>query len=258
MSTNKRNRKENICNGIGINDMPFNWFSETDENKKIYYLWSGMINRCYNEKNLEKRSTYRDVDVCERWLILSNFVKDVKLLENYNLWLLNKDYQLDKDIKCDELGMNCKIYSKETCKFITKSENSSYASKNRDYSKLTGENSPNYGKKHTDETKQKLREQKLGSKNPNYGKPMKNKEQLIEINKRKIIVEKLDGSITYKFNSIKDACEFLSKIENKTFKGTNITKICKYNENPDEYYKKIGKRAKQYKGYTYYYDRGDE
>ena len=49
MSTNKRNRKENICNGIGINDMPFNWFSETDESKKIYYLWSGMINRCYNE-----------------------------------------------------------------------------------------------------------------------------------------------------------------------------------------------------------------
>ena len=64
--------------------------------------------------------SYKDCEVCDRWLTFSNFVEDVKQLEGYQAWLNNiGQYSLDKDIK---LG-RCKIYSPEHCSFVTKQEN---------------------------------------------------------------------------------------------------------------------------------------
>lgn len=130
--------------GIGVNDMPKGWRTENELNKRIYIVWYNFIRRCYDEKYQEKFPTYKDCYVCDRWLILSNFVEDIKLIENYELWLNNPNQKisLDKDIKSN--GKN-KCYCLEQCQFITKSENSKQAVKTRDNNYLKGENHPNLG-----------------------------------------------------------------------------------------------------------------
>jgi hypothetical protein len=72
-----------------------------------------MLKRCYSEKELVKRPSYSDCYVCEEWLTFSNFKK----------WMEAQDFhgkQLDKDI----LLLGNKIYSPETCCFVTQRVNS--------------------------------------------------------------------------------------------------------------------------------------
>lgn len=75
--------------------------SAPDElHSRIYVLWHGMLTRCYNENTLRRRPKYRDCFVCDRWLIFSNFIADVKFIEGFNLWAEHKHgYCLDKDGK---------------------------------------------------------------------------------------------------------------------------------------------------------------
>lgn len=84
-----------------------------------YSLWKEMIARCYSGRY----PTYADVTVCERWLCFANFLEDLPLIEEYELWLNNPNQRicLDKDVK--QRGIVNKVYSVETCKFITDSEN---------------------------------------------------------------------------------------------------------------------------------------
>ena len=112
--------------GIGINDMPYGWTSKNKkENIRIYELWSKMLQRCYsnNENVREKYKTYNDCCVCDRWLYLSNFVKDIQYIDGYQLWLNNpnKHISLDKDIKSN--GKN-KCYCLEECMFVEQKDNS--------------------------------------------------------------------------------------------------------------------------------------
>ena len=107
-----------VCN-IGINDMYIKWASENEINNRIYTLWASMIRRCYDEKH-EKYKYYKDCCVCDKWLRLSGFIEDVSKIDNYELWLNNHDYQLDKDIKSN--GEN-KCYCLEECMFVTRYEN---------------------------------------------------------------------------------------------------------------------------------------
>lgn len=84
-----------------------------------YDLWGRMIERCYS--NYEYWNTYKDVTVCDRWLVFANFLEDIKYIEGYELWLNhpNERIALDKDIK----GNGSKIYSLETCCFVTIEDN---------------------------------------------------------------------------------------------------------------------------------------
>ena len=34
----------------GINDMPYGWISADEWNYRVYNLWYGMIQRCYDKK----------------------------------------------------------------------------------------------------------------------------------------------------------------------------------------------------------------
>lgn len=97
---------------------------------KEYALWKSMIKRCYSEKYLEKNPTYRNVTVCERWLCYANFLEDLPLIENYELWL-NSDKRicLDKDLK--QVDVKNKVYSIDTVKFISASENTREAMERR-------------------------------------------------------------------------------------------------------------------------------
>lgn len=82
-----------------------------------YNLWRSMLERCYSEKY----ETYKNIYVCDRWLCYANFLEDLPFIENYDLWINNHEYNLDKDVK--QPNVNNKVYSLETCCFITKAEN---------------------------------------------------------------------------------------------------------------------------------------
>ena len=89
--------------------------------QREYTLWHGMMGRCYSEKIQAKNPTYVGCQVCERWHCFANFVEDLPLIKGYDLWKNNPSQRvsLDKDV----LG-NSKIYSLETCCFITIEDNS--------------------------------------------------------------------------------------------------------------------------------------
>ena len=111
-----------VC-GVGINDFP-GWGSSKNRGTyegKVYQSWRHMLTRCYNKKYLETRPTYTGCSVCERWLTLSNFAKDIKSLPNYDLLVQGVNTFLDKDIRVP----GNKIYSPDTCMFVTKAQSSS-------------------------------------------------------------------------------------------------------------------------------------
>ena len=110
--------------GVGcLGLMPDNTKPITRKNGKTtkeYYLWKGMIGRCYSEKFSERNPSYKDATVCDRWLVFANFLEDLPLIEGYELWKNNSGYALDKDLK----GNGSKTYSLENCCFITIGNNS--------------------------------------------------------------------------------------------------------------------------------------
>ena len=107
--------------GVGINDANYavhKW--ETIEvngvrkQKRVwmcpYYIaWTHMLERCYSTKLQEKHPTYKGCSVSEEWLTFSVF----------KMWMESQDWegvQLDKDI----LFEGNKVYSKETCVFVSR------------------------------------------------------------------------------------------------------------------------------------------
>ena len=93
---------------------------------KEYNLWREMLRRCYSDKYHKRNPTYANVTVCERWLCFANFLEDLPLIENYELWLNSEErISLDKDLK--QSDVENKIYSLDTVKFITVSENTKEA-----------------------------------------------------------------------------------------------------------------------------------
>ena len=127
---------------IGINDMPRGWKRRTEWNLRVYTLWHSMLCRCYDEKYHQRFPTYKECYVCERWLMLSNFVEDIVDIENYELWLNNSNQRiaLDKDIKSNG---NNKCYCLEQCMFVTVKENNIQLVKTRDNRRYKGKNNPN-------------------------------------------------------------------------------------------------------------------
>lgn len=114
-----------IC-GIGMlglmSDGSRPTIKENGELTKHYVVWKSMIQRCYDSKTQERQPTYKNVNVCDRWLIYSNFLEDIKSIEGYELWKANPSlYSLDKDLK--QQGVKNKVYSLETCCFISNIEN---------------------------------------------------------------------------------------------------------------------------------------
>lgn len=64
---------------IGINDLGWsdNNRSCTDLQKRTCILWHSMIERCYSTKRLISHPTYMACTVCEDWLKISNFARDI-------------------------------------------------------------------------------------------------------------------------------------------------------------------------------------
>ena len=103
---------------------------QTKVNGKLtreYNLWKNMLKRCYSGNY----PTYENVTVCDRWLCFANFLEDLPLIEGYEMWLNNPNQRiaLDKDLK--QVGVENKVYSLDTCKFVTISENSKEANERK-------------------------------------------------------------------------------------------------------------------------------
>ena len=86
--------------------------STNGKSTKAYEVWKKMLQRCYDPYELNKHQTYIDCYVCDEWHNFQNFCKWFE--ENY-YEIPNKIMCLDKDI----LVKGNKIYSPETCIFVT-------------------------------------------------------------------------------------------------------------------------------------------
>lgn len=115
-----------LIHGVGINDADyvvarFEPIGDVKEGQKrklawrcpFYNRWKTMLKRCYDSNYHSERPSYVGCTVCEEWLTFSNFKR----------WMEQQDWegkQLDKDM----LVKGNKVYSPETCLFISGSINS--------------------------------------------------------------------------------------------------------------------------------------
>ena len=120
--------KKKLVYGVGINDADY--ITQIFEDCKFgryacgrykrimvwacpYYLrWRHMLTRCYSKK-YHAKDNYKVCYVCEEWLTFSNF----------KAWMETQEWeglQMDKDI----LFLGNKVYSPETCVFISGMTNS--------------------------------------------------------------------------------------------------------------------------------------
>lgn len=86
--------------------------------KPYYTVWRNLIYRCYSGAS----KAYSNVIVCERWKTFEFFYEDIPLIEGWDIdKFLSHQLTLDKDLKqpyCPQ-----KIYSLETCCWLSKAEN---------------------------------------------------------------------------------------------------------------------------------------
>lgn len=96
--------------GVGIIGSKYS-SRKNGKHTKEYNAWCCMLERCYDKKFKDKHPTYRQVSCCDEWLVFENFYDWLHSQENFDKWLHNNYWCLDKDI----LIKRNKIYSPETC-----------------------------------------------------------------------------------------------------------------------------------------------
>lgn len=117
----KKYTKIKLVEGIGINDVDYSVYEYSVVDGKsiriwscpFYVKWRCMLRRCYSEKYLTNRPTYVGSTVCENWLSFSNFKN----------WMSSQDWE-DKELDKDILIPRNKIYSPDTCVFVSQKVNS--------------------------------------------------------------------------------------------------------------------------------------
>ncbi len=109
----KLNRR--LILGVGINDADYMVHVKIRGKNMpcpFYKRWKCMIERCYSDKLHEKHPWYKECSVCDDWKSFMPFKK----------WMQSQDWErkeLDKDI----VITGNKIYSPETCIFVSKQIN---------------------------------------------------------------------------------------------------------------------------------------
>lgn len=95
------------------------------DHTKEYNIWARIISRCYNVDDRAYRNYGgNNVTVCDRWLCFESFLSDLYLIDGYDDYkFYNERIELDKDVK--QRGFTHKVYSLDTCKFVTSAENCS-------------------------------------------------------------------------------------------------------------------------------------
>ena len=111
--------------GVGINDVDYavekketiGYVGGKQKQKLIWACpyhraWKNMLKRCYSDKFQDKNPTYKGCTVADDWLTFSVF-KNWMEAQNW------EGKQLDKDL----LFEGNKVYSAETCAFVTRAVN---------------------------------------------------------------------------------------------------------------------------------------
>lgn len=93
------------------------------ELRDLYDLWANMLKRAYGGYD----ASYGDVTVDVRWHSFTAFVNTVSEVDSFSAWRADKSMHLDKDIKVP----GNRIYSKDTCMFVSESDNCRDASNRR-------------------------------------------------------------------------------------------------------------------------------
>ena len=91
----------------------------------FYRPWNDMLHRCFNpiDKDYPMYGAI-GVTVDSRWFNFSNFFEDAKLLPGYeNKLMYPSIYCLDKDYLQRNIPKEQRIYSKDTCMWISKYDN---------------------------------------------------------------------------------------------------------------------------------------
>ena len=107
--------------GVAINDADYTVTKSKDINGKsvktwrcdYYYTWLNVLKRCLSESFKRKNEAYKDCSICDEWLVFSKFKS----------WMEKQDWEgnhLDKDL----LSSGSKVYSPETCLFVSGQVNS--------------------------------------------------------------------------------------------------------------------------------------
>lgn len=122
MQLRKRNM---LIYGFGINDADYevvksDYVVDSQGSRKrkqiwvcpYYTTWRNMLRRCYNKASLKTHHTYGSCSVCEEWIYFSVFKS----------WMEKQDWQ-GKNLDKDFLRGEDKIYSPETCVFISQKLN---------------------------------------------------------------------------------------------------------------------------------------
>lgn len=84
--------------------------------RKSRQIWIDLLNRCFDDVCKNKNKSYMDTTCDNSWLIYSNFIKDLKTLDNHEK-IITQKWQIDKDF----IGKN--YYSKDTILIIPKEIN---------------------------------------------------------------------------------------------------------------------------------------
>lgn len=100
-----------LVSGIGVNDASY--IVQPSTNGVVlmcpfYRIWKAILLRCYTSTN-KKDPTYVDCYVCDEWIKFSNF----------KLWMEKQDW-IGKEIDKDILIQGNKVYSPDTCLFVSK------------------------------------------------------------------------------------------------------------------------------------------
>jgi hypothetical protein len=93
-------------------------YERTGYHVQAQQLWRNMLKRCYYA-NDPKGYFSTGVTVDPRWHCFADFLADLPTLDNFKQWRNKEGYQLDKDLRVP----GCKVYSPETCMFVTEFAN---------------------------------------------------------------------------------------------------------------------------------------
>lgn len=113
-------KKNTLVYGVGVNDADYAVTrSEVVDGKRktiwcpFYKVWVNMMKRCYNEKSQVAMPTYKKASVAAVWHRFSAF----------KAWM-EKQYYVGLELDKELLSNGGKVYSPETCCFISRKVNS--------------------------------------------------------------------------------------------------------------------------------------
>jgi len=109
-SKSSLSKRKLVC-GIGINDARYTVGLSAGGRRvpcPIYSIWRAVVKRCYSEAVQKRQPAYRGCSMSDEWLLFSNF----------RMWVVKQSW-VGKDLDKDIIKSGNKLYSSETCIFVS-------------------------------------------------------------------------------------------------------------------------------------------